>query len=96
MEKVEITSAGSSETVLSGKGKLVNITGSNSSKVNAIDFECSDAIVSLANSAVAQEAAEDTLKVKLEGGSKLYFKGQPLFDIVRIAGSSLLPYTEMK
>ncbi|MBQ9888540.1 MAG: DUF2807 domain-containing protein [Bacteroidales bacterium] len=96
MENVEVTSSGSSETILSGKGKLVNITGSNSSKVNAIDFACDDAIVSLANSAVAQEAAEDTLKVKLEGGSKLYFKGQPLFDIVRIAGSSLLPYTEMK
>lgn len=95
-DKVEIVSGGSSETVLKGSGNSINITGSNSSIVEAVDFSCKDAIVSLANSAEVTECAEDTLKVLLKGSSELWFEGQPVFDIVGISGSTLMPYSERK
>lgn len=91
-----IEAAGSSKTILLGQTGDLNITGTNASNVDAINFRTANATVKLNNMSKVTEAATDKLSVELSGNSTLIFDCEPVVNIVNIKSSTMTRYENSK
>ncbi len=85
----------SSSVKISGKAGTVTVRGLKSADMDLVNVETATADVSLSGSCTLTESASENLKVDIAGGSKLYFSGQPVIEIVKVKASTLMQYSDM-
>ena len=91
---VNVESSNSSLVTINGSAQTLKLNTSGSSTVDAVSMDAGEVTVKMDNSSQANVHTSGALNIEMKGNSHLYFKGSPVFNIVKIISSSVEPYSE--
>lgn len=80
-EDLRVTSDGSGNVVLSGRGDELEATLKSSGELMAFDYDANEVKVSTSGSGTAQVSASSTLDIELTGSGNVLYRGNPKLTI---------------
>lgn len=89
-----VNAGGSADVSLSGQTGDLTLNLDRSARLDALEMQVTRAKADLGGRSTANVNVEEFLSVNLTGGSTLYYKGVPAFQVGKIVKSTLMAYEE--
>lgn len=88
-----IKASKSSSLTMNGNADSVDLVAAGGCAANLLGTECNDYSLKIEGGASCYVSGNGRISLEMKG-SRLYFKGEPLFSVIRLSNASVEPYTE--